>query len=338
MSDSQAVQDKYSLTDVIVVLASFNGARFLPEQLESILAQDYPRLSLVARDDGSADGSDRILADYAARYPHRITLLPAAEHSARRKGGGQARDNFAHLLDYVYQQHRGSDDNFYLLFADQDDVWLNDKVSIMVQALAAEECGNEAVPVLVYSDLAVVDEQLNVLAGSAFDAQHIGRGAHALESLLLQNCVTGASAALNRAALATALPIPDTALMHDHWLALVCAATGRIRFIDQALVYYRQHGANVVGATFFGWRYLLLRALAVFSSRGQARVPLSAYQAQARSLLERCRGQMVVQQAQIIAAFAGLPEQSWLERRKTLRRYHLRRSGWLRNLVLWLEA
>jgi hypothetical protein len=137
----------------------------------------------------------------------------------------------------------------YIAFADQDDVWQVDKLDREVDALRAREAAvGSAVPLLVHSDLRVVDEQLRPIHSSFLSFQGLGHNrATPLQTLLTQNFVTGCTTVVNRSLLRAALPLPDV-VMHDWWLALCAAALGEILYCPGATVLYRQHDRNAAGS------------------------------------------------------------------------------------------
>jgi glycosyltransferase involved in cell wall biosynthesis len=220
-----------------VLLATYNGERFLREQVESILAQDYGNLRVLARDDGSSDETVKILNEYAARYPDRFRVMPLSP------GTGSAKENFL-LLSKASRAR-------YICFSDQDDVWLPDKLTRTKQAMDELELHWGAdVPLLVFTDLQVVDEKRRTLhhsfwAHEKIDPNRINR----LSSLVVQNVVTGCTAMLNRRLLELSLAMPNEAMMHDHWIALLASSLGRSGVIRAQTVLYRQHDRNVFGAT-----------------------------------------------------------------------------------------
>jgi rhamnosyltransferase len=221
---------------VYIVLASYNGAAFLIEQIESIRSQTFTDWRLLARDDGSSDNTRSVLADYAAG-DRRIELV---EDEADNLG---AAGNFSRLASIALA--RGATAVF---FADQDDVWLPDKVARTLERLQVTEArlGPDR-PILVHSDLQIIDGGGRLLQRSFMAFQRIhDSGARGLTTLLVQNYVTGCAMAVNRPLLRFGLPIPDEALMHDWWLALCAAACGTIEFVPAATVSYRRHGANAV--------------------------------------------------------------------------------------------
>ena len=214
-------------------MATYNGERYLRAQLDSILAQRDGRWHLTVSDDGSTDGTTDILDEYAARYPDRITRY----RSGRRFGGAKA--HFLHLMSRC--------DAPFMLFCDQDDVWLPDKVGKMLSAL--EAIGGET-PGLVFSDLTPVNEALEPVAASLMAYQDQRPDALDYRALLMQNVVTGGAMGVNRALARLAGDVADEPdiLMHDGWLAAIAARHGKIAYIPEALSLYRQHGGNSVGA------------------------------------------------------------------------------------------
>jgi len=230
---------------ISILMASCNGEAYLGEQIDSIQKQDYPHWHLILRDDCSQDATMEI-AESIAREDERIQII-------RDDLGNQgAAGNFGVLLRYAKEM-----DAEYVCFADQDDVWQPWKLGRQMALMSEiEACRGGQLPVLVHSDLAVVDEQLRIVSRSFMAFQRIRHEESSpLVVLLVQNYVTGCTVMINRALLDFALPIPTSALMHDWWLALCAAACGELAFLPDATVLYRQHRKNVVSAREF-WRML----------------------------------------------------------------------------------
>lgn len=221
-----------------ILLATYNGAAYLRPQIESLLAQDYPDFRVLASDDGSTDGTPAILVEYAQRFPGRFVLTPPP-----RPGQGALR-NFEHLMATCLAQGRAR----WFAFADQDDVWLPNKLALCaarMQALESE--GGADLPCLVHTDLCVVDAAQRIVHPSLARYEGFDPAAATRESMLSVNQVTGCTVLGNRRLLDLALPLPQAAIMHDWWCAVV-AGSGRRAFVPLATVHYRQHGANHIGA------------------------------------------------------------------------------------------
>jgi glycosyltransferase involved in cell wall biosynthesis len=220
-----------------VLLATYNGERFLREQVNSILAQTLARVTILARDDGSTDSTPQILTEYARRYPARVQLLPSSAPT------GHARDNYRALLQAANAP--------YVAFADQDDVWLPNKLELEMNAMSLlEERHGSSRPLLVFSDLRVVDQHLSPIAQSFWEHRRINpRNIHRIGRLLMENVLTGCTALLNAPLVNLARLMPQTAAMHDWWVALLASLFGHASYLDEQLVLYRQHESNVVGAS-----------------------------------------------------------------------------------------
>ena len=220
-----------------ILMAAYNGAPYIREQVDSILCQTDTNWHLTVSDDGSTDGTDAILDEYARRYPDKVRRVV----SGRRFGG--AREHFFWLTAQC--------DSAYLAFSDQDDVWYGDKLKALRRAMQdAESRLGRDTPILVFSDQTVTDEKLNTLSPSLMRYQKQYFEQFDYRSILMQNVVTGGAMMANRALAQLALQCADTSqvIMHDWWMAAVAARFGEIVYIDEPLGAYRQHGHNSVGA------------------------------------------------------------------------------------------
>lgn len=221
-----------------ILLATCNGARFLPCLLDSLLRQTDPDWIVFARDDGSDDDTPVILARYA-QADARIRLI--------RDGAGRlgVRGNFERLLAHALAADAES-----FALCDQDDVWLPDKLCVMRAALEAGMLRNgPTAPLMAYADLAHIDAGGTVIADSHFERA----GAAAVRSgvgrwLLAHNVIPGCAMFGNRALLERALPFPAQVYHHDWWLAALAATCGDVLPVDRTLTHYRQHPGNAVGA------------------------------------------------------------------------------------------
>jgi glycosyltransferase involved in cell wall biosynthesis len=296
-----------------ILLSTYQGELFLPQQLESLQQQTKKKISLLARDDGSSDQTKRILEQ------HNIPTLNDT------LGNLRPAQSFAQLLQASHAN--------YVLCCDQDDIWQPQKLEQMQQKMQQLETSlGKQTPILLHHDLEVVTQDLETIAPSLWawrglDVQ-IGAGLH---RLLLQNVVTGCAMMANRALLEQALPIPPEAVMHDWWLALVAAAFGHIEAMPQPLVRYRQHGQNSLGARQFGMGFLVQNLL----GKVQLKPSINARLQQAKTFAKRYENHLTPQQLKIVTAFATLRQVSWLERRRLLQQYDFRLSGTLKNLAWW---
>lgn len=227
-----------------ILMSTYNGSRFISEQLDSIIAQTFSDFRLIVRDDGSTDNTRDIIGEYA-RNDERISLIDD------KLGNLGAARSFMRLAEISTSSH--------IMFADQDDVWLPDKVKTSYEKIVemAAFHGNNK-PLLVFTDLTVVGEALNEINASMWQYQRLEPDISAdWRTLLAQNVVTGCTIIANRAAVDAALPFDLNEMLHDHWLAVNTARLGNIVYLKEPTVLYRQHGVNVAGSISYDSNYAL---------------------------------------------------------------------------------
>lgn len=219
---------------IAILLSTYNGEFFLGDLLQSILDQDYENWVLYVRDDGSCDKTRHILERYIL-LDSRIILLP---NDALNLG---AKMSFMRLLTIA--------DAEYYMFCDQDDVWLANKITKTYDRMINIESENCEVPVIVHSDLCVVDKNLKVISSSFWKYSHIHPQQTSFDYFCAYNNLTGCAMMINNSAKLLCLDMPTFAPMHDSWIGLVVSFRhGIISYIDEPLILYRQHNNNVVGA------------------------------------------------------------------------------------------
>lgn len=235
--------------------------------------------------------------------------------------GGSAKQNFASILSWV----NGNYDFSYFMFADQDDVWMNDKIEKTLQAMrkAETECQG---PVLFHTDLSVVDRNLNILGESFFKYRSLEPEIKDLRHLLIQNNVTGCTMLWNRA-LNDRIDLGNDAIaMHDWWIALTACVFGRIICLKMPTVLYRQHGSNVVGATKVdSLNFIKMR----LSNLPHVRRTLHMAVEQAHEFAVYYKDQLGQEQTEILRSFSTLYEHNKLKRLTTVCRGSFLKQGWI---------
>ncbi len=282
-----------------VLLATYNGARYLRPQIESILDQEDVSFRILVRDDGSVDETQALIEHYSRNRPDRIIRVSGSDHLG-------AVGNFACLLREASAPY-----------------------AALMRGL--ESRYGIGTPLLVHSDLTVVDETLRERHSSfwrysGFDP----RGAN-FPRLLIKNTVTGCASLVNRALIELALPIPQAALVHDYWLALVAGAAGHFGIVEEPLVAYRQHARNAIGARPYHWKSIGERLAGGFASWD-----MGALRRQAAALSERCHASIAPEYRTLIEDFVNLPGRNWIGRRRILLRHGILMPGLMRNLALLL--
>ena len=204
---------------ISVCIPTYNGEKFLKPQIDSVLSQLSQNDEIIVSDDGSSDNTIEILKSYKDR---RIKIFKNS-----RKG-------VISNIENALQQSIGE----YIFLCDQDDVWVENKVSIMIKAMVESD--------LVVSDCYVTDQNLNIIYES-FYKQNNSKTNKWLA--LLKNPYLGCCMAFKRKVLDAALPFPAKMPMHDIWIGNVAAFKSQIKFISDKLIFYRRHGNNTSTAS-----------------------------------------------------------------------------------------
>lgn len=231
-----------------ILLATFNGERFLPEQIESITSQSFTDYHILASDDNSSDCTFEILRSYESVLGEKIKVVQSNTHSAK--------ENFYNLLDMA--------DDKYIALCDQDDFWESDRLKKSLEAIQRlEKKYGKETPILVHSDLEIVDGNLNSqnkkmseLTGISEAIKYAKKESKYLYTIsteksfsryLVENNITGNTVIINKALL-DIYKRPKVSFMHDWWLGLIAFTFGKVGFLNECLVKYRQHESNELGA------------------------------------------------------------------------------------------
>lgn len=219
-----------SKPDIDILLATYNGARFLSLQLDSLINQTYPQIHIYIRDDGSNDDTLEIVKSYQYRFPKKITLIEGEINKNKATG------NFSILMNYSTAD--------YILFSDQDDIWELDKVEKMYHKITAVEALSPNMPVYIFSDLKMIDEKGNEIASSLWEKEGINPKNTKLGNLLTQNVANGCASIINKKLLELGKEIPQGVLMHDHWLIILASVAGVVDYITDKTINHRIHQSN----------------------------------------------------------------------------------------------
>ncbi|ARE29516.1 glycosyltransferase family 2 protein [Lactococcus cremoris] len=288
---------------VNILMSTYNGEKFVAEQIESIQKQTYTDWNLIIRDDGSKDGTCEIIENFI-NNDSRIKLIRA--------------ENVGVIKSFHELVINNNDADFYF-FADQDDYWLPEKLTIMLEEAKKHD---NTIPVMYYTDLKVTDKNLNVTSESMIRSQ----SDHANTSLvqeLTENTVTGAASMINYE-LAKLWQTTNDIIMHDWYLAIVAAALGELVYIDQPTHLYRQHDSNVLGARTLAKRIRKWIHPNLWFEKYWWLI--TASQKQAQKLLTENLSALSETDKALVTDYVNILNQSKAERRQVLDRYDLRKN------------
>lgn len=314
---------------VHIVCSTYNGESYLNEFIDSVKAQTVSNWMLWIRDDGSRDSTPAKLQEFAS-LDERIRIVDAGTPNL-----GVVL-SFNRLLQLVPQDAR------YIMFADQDDVWLPNKIEYTLSAMMLGEQTRSG-PLLVHTDMTVVNESLQPIADSFWAFARIDPEATALKRLLVRNVVTGATLMINRALREKTGDIPPSAAMHDWWIALVTSAFGNLIAVSTPTMLYRQHGLNTIGASQPGSASPVANLPSAVGKAvrrtGKVRADISKAATQARDFAARYSDALTADDREFLKEYAQIPSRSFLRRKLDIARLHLQpEDGWLKNVGLLLRA
>lgn len=292
-----------------ILLATYQGAHYLAEQIDSILNQTYPNTHLLIRDDHSSDNTQEIIIRYAKQFPDKITMIPSYKNLG-------IKGNFSHLLQLSQAN--------YAMLSDQDDIWHPDKVSKTFQLMQSLETRyGEETPLLIHTDLTVVNADLSLKCNSFWRYTGLNSEATSLNRLLPQNNLTGCTMLLNRPLIDFCLPIPQEAIMHDWWIGLVAAAFGKICPLNESTLAYRQHCSNDTGAKPYNFIHFL---------KSKTSNSVERTYRQAEQFLECYTDGLTEQQIDLIHTYASLGALPYWKQKLAIIKHGFFKQGLLRNI------
>jgi len=278
-----------------------------------LFSQTVSDFTLIIQDDGSTDSTMQILTNYQAKYSSKITVKSSPSNLG-------AAYNF---LDLMLAHKSG-----YIMLCDQDDVWLPNKIETTLDEMKRMESAyGTQTPILVHSDLTVVDENLNLISESYLKMAGTD-SIDNIKQMVLRNNVAGCTTMYNQALASLLIEAPVDCVMHDCWLAQVAFCFGKISCIPSQIL-YRQHGKNALGAqNVHDWKYKWRK---VTHSKEIRKALFDSYR-QAGEFLRIYNDLLPESDKRVLAAYAALPSMGKIGRLLTMRKEGLFRKSILRKL------
>ena len=229
------------MAQVLILMSTYNGERWLREQLDSIRSQTSVDVRLVVRDDGSKDGTLSFLKSYSKEYPDfRIKVIEG--HNV----------GFVRSFTILLQEALKETDIAYFAFADQDDVWLPDKLNVAIATLSNKNAEISKQPMMYCSNTTLVDSRLNYIR----NAWPQGKVQINKTQSLVESYATGCTMVFNRKAVEMYLDrFSCNVRVHDYFMYLICVFFGVVCYDPQSYILYRQHGHNQIGCLDFKSRW-----------------------------------------------------------------------------------
>jgi len=222
---------------IVILMATYNGGLYLEKQIQSIISQSYTNWQLIIRDDGSVDNSIEVIKKFKELDSRVKQIITQST-----KHGSCA--NFSELYSWVKTNYKME----YLMFCDQDDIWLSNKIEVSLNILKQTEQINRNAPCLVYGRLHIMDELGHELKEEINYTHYHPQ----FNNIIIQNPMFGCTMMINKELIDLMAYIPNDIENHDYWVALIAVFFGRCTAIQEKIILYRQHINNVSsqGASF----------------------------------------------------------------------------------------
>jgi len=305
-------------------MATYNGEKYLAQQINSLLAQTNQDFVLYINDDVSTDNTLEIAQNYAQNHPDKIQV------TQNKTNTGNAKYNFLNMI--VAENQAPNAD--YIMLCDQDDIWLPTKIEKTLAKMKEMEAKYpQATPLLVHTDLSVVNQDLNILHNSFKHATKRDYDRMQYRHIVTINNVTGCTAMYNRALANLLVQKPSYTMMHDWWLQLVAASLGKIDHVDEPTMLYRQHEKNTLGAkNVRSLSYKLDR----LRNNKQLSKDIHATFTQAESLLDCHKQRLSETQIKFLERYKSIPTKGKLGRILEIVRLRVFMKGLSRNIAFFM--
>lgn len=311
-----------------ILMATYNAEKYIREQIDSILNQSYNNINLIICDDNSTDNTPNILKEYENEHSH-IQVIYNNENIG-------VINNFSKLMKISKSN--------YIMFSDHDDVWLRGKIEKSLQTIKDLEKKYTDLPLLVFTDKYITDSDLNIISNSHMEYEKLNSKKFTLNRILTQNSVSGCAMLFNRKLLEIFHDFSKETIMHDYYLTILAATFGHIYFINEPLMYYRQHNSNEVGSSKYSAKNILLKGIKVISSEFKNNTSyniLSHYFfnniAQAESIYNEYKDQMSETNKHIFEEFISLKDKRRFRFIYTCIKNGFFKTGLIRNLAMYFR-
>lgn len=305
------------MNKVDIVMTSYNGEKYISEQINSILNSNYQNFHISIYDDGSTDSTLEIINQYHLNNIDKITIY-------KNKNNKGVTKNFLEGLSNT--------NGDYIMFCDQDDYWKEDKIVVTLNKMIELEQRYLNLPIAVFTDVIVVNKELKEIHPSFFKMSNLNPYKTDLASLLMENKLIGCSVMVNKAVrdVIKSNDIPEYAKFHDGWVALIATALGKIGYLNKGTLLYRQHGENIVGNIKFK-DYFVNRVKNLKTQKES----LLILQKQAEEFCDLYKDKLRKEDYNIILTFSRLNKMNFVLKRYYIIKYKFYKTGFIRNLAVF---
>lgn len=302
-----------------IIMCTYNGESYIKEQIDSILNNTVTDWRLYISDDGSTDKTYDLAAEYAKEYPEKI-ILTTHKNTA---------DPSIHFLEKVRDISARMQSDDYIMLCDQDDIWYSNKIQRTLECMncLTARSGN-AIPLLVCTDVEVVNEKKEQLAASYRKMNHYGIKNLDVAHLLMEHKAQGCTIMINKVLADKIKELPKMITGHDVWLELVAATMGKIDYVDEPTMAYRRHSKQFTVGEMGYWKILSKQIKNLKDQKYMVYSPAP----QAKEFLRIYGSELERRIRELVEAYATLEQQSFWQKRCNIIRYHMWKTGIIKNI------
>lgn len=316
MAEVYSVGENHDVKTIHIVLATYNGEKYIRKQLDSLLENTYRDIYVEVCDDGSTDGTLEIVREYVEKYD----CIGLHENES----------NLGYVMNFMEGIRRSRSP--YIMLCDQDDIWHGDKIEKTYERmLRLESETGKDVPLMVFTDAMSFDSESGEELGAFHKSNHLDVKKVDTAHLLMENKCIGCTVMLNASIRGYLKELPDEIRVHDWWLALICSHFGKISYLEETTLHYRQHSGNMIGGSGFG-HYMRNR----LSNLHKQRDAIKKTFAQGKAFYDVFGAELPNGKQEAAAQFARMSGMGFLGRKRNMLRYGFCKSGFVRNVALFL--
>lgn len=308
---------------IYIMMCTYNGEKYIKEQIDSILNNTVTNWRLYISDDGSTDKTHDLAFEYAKDYPDKI-ILTTHENAS---------DPSIHFLEKVRDISVQMQPDDCVMLCDQDDIWYDNKIELTLECMKRLMAkSSNQIPLLVCTDVEVVDGKKEQLAASYRKMNHYSIKNLDAAHLLMEHKAQGCTIMINKVLADKIKELPKMIKGHDVWLELIAATMGKVDYVDEPTMAYRRHSKQFTVGEMGYWKILSKQLMTlkdqkymIYSSAPQAREFLRIY---GSGLDCKCR--------KLVEAYATLEQQGFWQKRLNIIKYHMWKTGIIKNIGMMI--
>lgn len=306
-----------------IIMCTYNGEKYIKEQIESILHNSTTDWRLYISDDGSTDSTYALASEYAKDYPQKIILTTHINVA----------DPSIHFLEKIKDISMIMQDDDYIMLCDQDDIWYNNKIELTLKHMSNLVMKNSnEMPLLVCTDVEVVNEKKEQLSRSFRRMIHYSINKLDIAHLLMEHKAQGCTIMINKALADKIRKLPKVNTIHDMWLEMIAVTMGKMDYVDEPTMAYRRYAEQYTAGEMRFWKMVLEQ----MKHMKEQKYMVYGMAQQTQEFLRIYGEELACECRELIETFATLEQQGFWQKRFNIIKYHMWKTGVIRNIGMMI--